>query len=544
MPSSRAAGEPSPRLEAGPILRTRLVWLTAFRTVATSLLLAAVAGRLISTLPKELSRADTLSFAAIGVVYLFTLAFALRLRRGTASRVDAAVQVAADVVIATGLVFLTGGPESPFTFAYSLAVIGAAVVLDARGTWLAAIASALAYSGVLLVVQVGVVVSPIGASPLSVGRAGFLLASNVLAVTLIGVLASYQSGQLQDTGGRLSAREADLRTLGELHRQILAAMPSGLITCSLEGRVTFVNRAARAILGLDGDISEGVNLDALIPGALALKPGARRVELTLQTQLGQRTLGLSLVAMPAEASGMLVVFQDLTELRHMEEALRRTDRLAALGTMAAQLAHEIRNPLAAMSGSAQMIANDGAGDESSAKLARILLRESNRLSRLVEDFLSFARPPAPQRRAVDLGALLSETVGLLKLDPLARLVQVDVAAATLLGSVDPDQMRQVLLNLVRNALQAAGPSGRVRVGLERDAERACISVWDSAGGISPALMPRLFEPFFTTREGGTGLGLATAHSIVTAHGGTIRVTSGRREGTEFKVLLPMDALQG
>jgi two-component system sensor histidine kinase PilS (NtrC family) len=240
----------------------------------------------------------------------------------------------------------------------------------------------------------------------------------------------------------------------------------------------------------------------------------------------------------ATSAARLIIFQDLTALRRTEDELRRADRLAALGSLAAQLAHEIRNPLAAMRGSAQMLAQDAAGNAGNERLTAILLRESDRLSRLVEDFLRFARPPPPQRQPVALEALVSETVEMLRADPLGRGVQVVQELTPVQAQVDPDQIRQVLLNLLRNAFQAAGPGGRVRVSLDvgPDGEPS-LRVWDSAGAIPEEHLGRIFEPFFTTRCGGTGLGLSSAHSIVRAPGGRIQVHSAPQVGTEFMVAL-------
>jgi two-component system sensor histidine kinase PilS (NtrC family) len=521
-------------------LRTRLVWLTVFRTVAVSLSLVAVAARLLmQPLVEEPSRVDTLSFAVIGLVYLFTLVYGLMLRGGRADRVAAVVQVVGDLLIASVLVFLTGVGDSPFTFLYLLAVIGASILLDGRGALLAAGAGAIAYASLLVAVKLQWLEPPLGVGDVSRQRLVFLLGSNVLALFLIAALAGYLSRQLSATGGRLSEREADLQKLDNLQRQILACMPSGLITCDEAGRVTFVNRAASAILSLEAR-PPGLHVESLLPGALGKEARQRRRELTVQTPSGLRTLGLTVTGLEGSGGGgTLVVFQDLTELRRIEEDLKRADRLAALGTLAAQLAHEIRNPLAAMRGSAQLLVQEPGGDPSSAKLVEILLRESDRLSKLVEDFLRFARPPPPVKQALELEVLVAETVDMLRADPLAWQVGVEMALAPLSVPVDADQLRQVLINILRNAFQAAGPGGQVRVTLEAADELALLRIWDSGGSIPAADLSRIFEPFFSTREGGTGLGLSTAYSIVRAHGGNIRVSSSPQEGTEFLIRLPL-----
>jgi two-component system sensor histidine kinase PilS (NtrC family) len=527
-------------LDAASELHQRLVWLTLFRTVATSLCLAAFSIPLLSREPAEPSMADGMAFAVIALVFLSTLVYGVLLRQRQAGRAAAVAQVVGDTLTATALVLLTGGVESPLAFTYSLAVVGAAIVLDRRGALMAAGACSATYAWLLVLGRAGWLM-PAGAGALTLGRAGFLLVSNALALFLIAVLAGYLSGQLTTQRGQLTAREADLRRLSELHRQILACMPSGLITCDAEGRVTYVNRAAAGILALREGVPQAGSVEALLPGVLRLGGEQRRRELTVTTPLGERILGLSVAPLEGGSGSLLIVFQDLTELRRIEEGLQRADRLAAVGTVAAQLAHEIRNPLAAMRGAAQLIAHEPTADPATARLTQILLRESDRLSRLVEDFLRFARPPEPDKRLVALGALVTETVEMLRVDPLARGAWLEAAVQPQQVEADADQLRQVLLNLLRNALQAVGTEGRVRVSLEGDAREAHIRVWDSKGAIPPAHLSRIFEPFFTTREGGTGLGLATAHAIVRAHGGNIQVRSSPSEGTEFDVALPKSA---
>jgi len=529
----------SARADEAERLRARLVWLVLFRTVAASLSLVITVGRLLLQPLEEPSRADSLSLAVIVAAYISTVVVGIRLRREQAGRLDAWVQVLGDVAIATGLVYLSGGADSPLTFLYSLAVIGAAVVLDWRGALWVAAAAAVCFAG-LVVMQRLSDVAPLG--PLLPSRGFFVLGSNLLALALIAVLAGYLSRQLSATGGALSAREADLRRLGGLQQQILSSMPSGLITCDSQKRVTYVNAAARGILQLEDEVGAGQPLESLLPGVSGLAPRSSRGELVVGMDGGRRRLilGLSVTPLEGEQGALLIVFQDLTELRRMEEDLERSDRLASLGALSAQLAHELRNPLAAMRGSAQLLAQECSRDVVVVKLTNILVRESDRLGRLVEDFLRFARPPEPVRREVPLDALLAETVDMLRADPLARDVRVEVSVQErLMAAVDPDQLRQVLINLVRNGFQAAGPKGEVKVGLARSEKEAQIRVWDSAGSITEEMMGHLFEPFFTTRDGGTGLGLSTAHSIVRAHGGSIRVRSDPAEGTEFVVGLPL-----
>ncbi|HYI00168.1 two-component system sensor histidine kinase NtrB [Hyalangium sp.] len=526
-------------LPGEPELRVRLTWLSVFRTIATSLLLAVFALRLLASSPtRELSPEDSLVFLGIGLVYVLTLIYGLWLRKGRVSRTAAVVQVGGDILIASGLVSVTGGADSPVSFTYSLAVIAASILLSQRGAFVTAAACSGAYGAIVAqhLLKLG------AQAPAAMGvRIGFTFATNVLAYFLIAALAGYLSRQLLAAGGRLSASQADLQRLATLHEQILDSTPSGLLTCEEDGRITFINRAALSILGLEGSAARARRVQELLPGLPEMER-VPRSELKVDTPRGPRILGLTLA--PLEGTGRaarLIVFQDLTALRRAEDELRQADRLAALGTMAAQLAHEIRNPLAAMRGSAQMLAQDGAGDPGSSRLTAILLRESDRLSRLVEEFLRFARPPKPVLRPVGLELLVRQLMEMLQTDPLSRGVELELELQPVAAMVDPDQVRQVLLNLVRNAFEAVGTGGSVRVTLSGEGGMARLCVWDSAGSIPESHLGRIFEPFFTTRSGGTGLGLATAYSIVRAHEGRMQVTSTPEAGTEFVVELPLAA---
>lgn len=516
-------------------LRLKLTWVTVFRAIATSLMLAAIAVRLLSRPPSiEISTADSLSFLTITVVYLLTLVYGFSLRKSRGGKAMAYAQIIGDVALATALVYLTGGVESPFAFAYLLAIVAGSILLYQRGASFSAAIAAIAFCAVTYSIQVGTLRGPLGSSPVSQARYAFALVTNLLAQFSIAALAGYLSRQLLAAGGRLSAREADIRELVGLQRQILSCMPSGLITCERDGRVTFANRAAQLILGLDKKFYAGRDIEGLIPGVSKIEPGARRTELELKTTEGSRTLGLTVTSLEGAPGALLIVFQDLTDLRRAEDELKRVDRLAALGKLSAQLAHEIRNPLASMRGSAQMLAAEmPRGD--SARLAKVLIRESDRLSTLVEDFLRFARPPKPMMRSHSLKQLLTETLEILCSDPLARGVRIETALSEVAGDVDPDQMKQVLINVLRNAFAAVGQGGEVKVALDSVEGHPRIRVWDSAGSIPKENFERIFEPFFTTRQGGTGLGLSTAHSIVRAHGGMIYVTSSPLEGTEFTI---------
>ena len=508
-------------------LRSRLVWITLFRAVAAASLLTVYAIRSFSR--QDQGAQEALTF--VGAIFGLILVQAVWLRMFPPGIWSAVVHVLGDILVCTILVALTGGLYSPFTFAYLLAVVGGALLLGQRGANAAAGASSLAFVLLVLGQQAGLF--PGLSRGASVRELVFICTTNAVALMLTAALAGFMGGQLRLAGWTLRAREQDLADLATFQKAILDSMPSGLLTCRGD-QVVYMNPAAQAILQV-GTASLPLSLASVLPGMdLHTTPARSREDLLVQTPQGERALGLTRASLQTPGEWM-VIFQDLTDLRRAEEELERSDRLAQLGHLGAQLAHEIRNPLAAMRGSAQLLSDTP--DPQMQQLVEVLRKESDRLAGLVSDFLAFARPPPPVVTECRLDTLVSEIVDLLRHDPLTSGVEVKVQLAEVSAPVDPGQLRQVLVNVIRNALSAAGKGGKVRVWLSHDPEHRQIHVWDSGGRISRSDLPHIFEPFFTRTPGGTGLGLSTAHSIIRAHRGFIRVSSSPAEGTEFIVAL-------
>ncbi|MEW6430565.1 MAG: ATP-binding protein [Myxococcota bacterium] len=472
----------------------------------------------------------------MGTVFALTLAYAVAMRRGRVTGRFARLQVLGDVLLVSAVVFVTGGADSPFTFLMPLAVLLGTVTLMQEGALLSAAGTAIAFNSMMLGQQLGWWRPPIGRAVLPWSEVIFVSSGTITAQFLVAALSGYLARQVVKAGGRVTQRDERIRSLLDLQHQIVSSMPSGLLTCDRDHVVTFVNPAGGAILGL-ADRLEGRALRDVLPGLVCGPGGVQREELVVTTSRGDRTLGLSATPLPGDDGGWLVVFQDLTELREKESQLRRADHLASLGKVSAQLAHELRNPLAAMRGAAQLLSSTDRVEDV-ARLTQILVRESDRLNRLVDDFLRFSRPPPQRLERVDLGRLASDVVELMRTDPLARGVGLEVdAPSPVWAVVDRSQFEQVLLNLVRNAAAALEHRGAVRLCAREEGGSSVLTVWDSAGSIPPEALGRLFEPFFSMRPGGTGLGLSTAYAIVRAHGGDIRVRSQPDIGTEFRITL-------
>jgi two-component system sensor histidine kinase PilS (NtrC family) len=378
---------------------------------------------------------------------------------------------------------------------------------------------------------------------------------------VVGLLSARLAERQSRSDVRLLAATQSLAKLRALHERIVASIRSGLVTTDLDGRIFTFNVAAQeitryqeeSIRGQDASILFGDLKDHIAETLRALEKGQNspRFETNCLTSEGMRLrLGYSISPLSSEAgetTGMVITFQDLTQVRSLEETSRRQDRLAAIGRMAASIAHEIRNPLAAMRGSIQMLRSEVDSDSSQAELMEIILRESDRLNRIITDFLNYARPRSLTQARVDVGDLLHQTFALMRHSPeisANQSIVEELPGEPLFAEADEGQLKQVFWNLARNALQAMPQGGTLRATLESNSNnRLRISFTDSGRGMSPDQVEHLFEPFSST-TGGTGLGLSIVYQIIRDHGGTINVRSRVGQGTTIAVELPVAANNG
>ena len=509
----------------------KLVWLTLFRLVTVTVLLGGTAFAAWSD-PGLMGQAAASLFRLVLVTYVVSLAFAVALHGRRMLSALAYGQVGLDAVIAGAVVWLTGHGESAFIFMFLFGIVNGSILLFRRGAVAATVLSLAVYLPV--VVLLGPSRPP--ASTVFIHAFAFLATA---------ALASYLAEQLRRTGERLTAREVDLAAITALHESIVQSVSSGIVTLDSEGRVTFLNRAGEQIMGLREAELRGAPSDRWFA---AFQPRGDRNEGELVNARGERLwLGYTvfpLVAGGEREIGRAVIFQDLTALRAMQAEVQRSERLADLGRVAAGLAHELRNPLASMAGSIELLRTAPGLSTGDARLMDIVLREAARLEQLVAAFLAFSRPAPPRREPVDLERAVTETLEVFAHDPAAARVRIERDLAPAVADCDAGQLRQVLWNLLANAAHAARQregGGTVLVRCVADGERARLEVEDDGPGIPAADLPHLFTPFFTTREGGTGLGLATVQRIVDAHGGAVGVASTPGQRTRFTVRLPAAA---
>lgn len=556
-PSPAASLTELPRPSAEGELRRRVLYLMLFRLVLISLVLGTTL--LLAYLSDvDLSSPSSLFlFGIIGATYLLTIVYAVALERGVSPSRLADAQLAADLVTTTVLMHVTGGAGSAYTFFYPLSIIGAAVIRFRIGAVVVLLGSVTLFTTVsllgwadLLPVPTGQRILPSDLSTVALGRA---MALNLAAFAGVGILAINLGGQIQRTAASLETQRTATADLYALHEDIVRSLSSGLITVGAGAEIITVNQTASEILGLAPATAHGRPIAQVLPGlehklaGLAPRASLWRDDLVIERPDGQLVLGISVSPLRNnrdQVIGRVINFQDLTELRRMEDEVKRTERLAMVGTLAAGVAHEIRNPLASISGSIELLRAQVYDDEEDRALMDIVTREIERLNALITDLLDYTNPQPRERVRFDIAAMVAETLQVFRQDRSFGEVGVEAApdsvSSGLEVSGDPGKLRQVLWNLLRNAAEAAARGGgTVTVRVEQRGERAAVEVADDGPGIAPEHLGRVFDPFFTTKSRGSGLGLATCHSIVTEHGGMVDVDSQPGRGSRFTVRLPL-----
>jgi two-component system sensor histidine kinase PilS (NtrC family) len=374
-----------------------------------------------------------------------------------------------------------------------------------------------------------------------------MLGLNLAGIAGVGVLSVNLAGQLERASASLETQRVATADLITLHEDIVRSLPSGLITVDTAGKVLTINQAACAILHTDSNKAVGEDCENLMPGVMKLLSGPSiiaRGEMTLDTKPNKTFLGVSvspLFGANHERLGQVINFQDLTEVHELEQSIKQAERLAAVGSLAAGVAHEIRNPLASMSGAVELLSAGKPDDEESAALMGIVTREIERLNSLIRDFLDYTNPSPPKKVEIDLCDVVRDTVTMFQQDRDFEAVTVDshLEETELLVESDPEKLRQVLWNLLRNAAEAANEGGRhVEASLKRRGRSVIIAVRDDGPGIGEGDLAKIFDPFFTTKSKGSGLGLATAHGIMRDLAGRLEVESKPGEGSTFIMVLP------
>lgn len=497
----------------------------------------------------------------LGLIVISAL-YALARRFNSRLRIQAGIQLFADLLLVTWLVWATGDVTSPYTALFIIVIAVSSLLLGPRAAILTSVGCAVAFTGISLLAASGWLprFSHL-ALETSIVKTIQTVGLNDVAFFVVGLLAARLAHRQTRYDYELTETTQTLANLRALHERIVESIRSGVITTDLEGRIYTFNTAAEEITGYKAEDVRGKDatiffgeLDERVKDSLraaaAGEPTPRFEADCLSSEGLHLRLGFGISPLfleSGETTGLVTTFQDLTDVRAMEETSRRQDRLAAVGRVAAGIAHEIRNPLAAMRGAIQVLHSDTQPNSSEAELMEIILRESDRLNKIIADFLTYARPRAGTFTTIDLRESLGETFALLRHSPEIREVHLlDIASPDepVMIHADAARLKQVFWNLSRNAIQAMPAGGRLSAEMQRTSS-GCIRITfnDTGAGMTPEQVEQLFEPFSASTSGGTGLGLSIVYQIIRDHGGTINVRSREGEGTTISLEIPENRKQ-
>ena len=461
-------------------------------------------------------------------------------------------------VLITYLIQATGVNHSIFLFLYLVNIILGGFVYQRRGAFVLALWTSVLFSSLLII------------GPEVEGQTLYLAVGlNNVAFFTVALLSGYLSEQLNFMGLALNRQGRDIRALRNLNALILENISTGLVTVSAEGEILLANRASAGILDTDAKRLVGQNVEAVLPGVFARTnelhlrdrsvDAAERFDLSYTNADGDRLIleiVVSTLSSENSIGGYIFAFQDLTKLRRFESQVRQSEKMAAVGQLAAGIAHEIRNPLASISGSIQLLGSSfSSRAEEEQRLMAIMLREIDRLNNLITEFLDFVRPDQLLDDPVDLNQLIRDVLEMIRLNKNLRVEteqNLELTAVQEIGG-HRDKLKQAFLNIIINAYQAMNDVEKPAVSIRTydTGEKVVVRIRDVGCGIDEKGLRKIFEPFHTTKPKGTGLGLAVTHKIIESHGGKIFVESTRRGengvpagGTEFILEFPARSRRG
>jgi two-component system, NtrC family, sensor histidine kinase PilS len=521
--------------------RNWLGWLVKIRVIILTFLLGielTVARLATSPLPLRSFVNTMLLWYALSLFYILLLSF------WEEQRVQAVLQVVTDLVLVSLVVHFTGGWDSSLNFLYPLVIIVACILLPKVWAYLTSALAFILYGCVLELNYYAVVPSFATTHP-ELKALEAIIFVNLFAYLAVAYLAGLLAAKLRQVDVQLKDASGALESLQALHENIIQSISGGLITTDVDGRITLLNRAAKRMLSC-GDELIGQSVNRLFLDPLPTV-GSERAhgEVRFQPATGFRKtfrVIVSILSVPGRgASGCVYTFDDLTEVRRLEREVRIQDRLAAVGRLAAAIAHEIRNPLTSIAGSVSMLSGAAEMTEEQRQLLQIVTRESERLNNIISDFLAYSRGKQYRFDRVDLVHLLDDTLTLLEHRLVAENTGIRIErnlkfheAPTL---ADGDKVKQVFWNFCQNAVRAMKNGGTLTVSLESIGDDWQINFADTGHGMTPQQSEKIFEPFQSGFDGGTGLGLAIVYQIVQAHEGKVWARSRPDEGTTFVLRL-------
>ncbi|MBW1729823.1 MAG: PAS domain S-box protein [Deltaproteobacteria bacterium] len=548
-------------------LASRLQTLMFIRVAFVSILLGASLFVQIRETRTYFGYIQTIHFLLIASVYFLTFIYALLFKWTKNYRALAYLQLTADALFVCSVLLVTGGMESIFSFLFILIIITASVILYRKGGVIIASLSSFLYALTVASHYFGWIhplgLEPIGTTPYQGAHVLYLTSVNVLAFYVVAFLTSYLSEMVKRSKVELEAKQVDFDQLELLNDGIIRSISSGVIALNNQGQIILFNPASEAIFGVRSHEAKGKRIEEILPSLSASlnedkgkeledqpSPGGFR-DISIKGPEGEEVhlrYSISPLQLPMKGPfGSIIVLQDITEIKKIEEEMKKVEGLALVGELAAGIAHEIRNPMASISGSIQMLKEGMSGNEIQAKLMDIVLREIARLNQLVNDFLLFARPRKPSIQNFDLNRLIRETLELFQHSQhwTAKIKVSSHLDGAFFVNSDPQLVKQILWNLLRNACEAMPSGGQLHIATSLIREPAQspmvrIHIRDTGAGFDEKAIPHLFAPFFTTKEEGSGLGLAIVKRIVEALGGQVQGANHPEGGACISVLFPLE----
>ena len=544
----KKGGSLAKSIKKGPLTdfqtKEKTLWFMFLRALVTTFLL-------IITLIYQIKDSSFIGpqellpiYSLIGFTFLITIIFSLLIDRIKNLTYFSISQIAYDILFITTLIYITGTQQAIFTFLYFFTIAFAAFLFFRSGALYTAAFSSICFSTLLIL-------DPIPSSETHL----LTLFFNNVAFFLVAILSGYLSEQFKQFGIKLKEEQESVQELEDLNKTIIDNMKSGLLTTDLKNRIIYFNKAAEKITGLSLSHIYEKNVFDIFPELKkywikkipSSKDLPKRQNFKFKKSITENLiLGFSLSPL-RDASrskmGYILIFEDLTNIIEMEQHLQRSDKLAAVGKLAAGIAHEIRNPLASVSGSIEVLKRDLDVKDENKKLMDIILKETDRLNNLVGEFLDYVRPSEYKREVFDIHKTIEEIILAISMNKsVSKNIKTDFNPGKQHFYIhgNKEKIKQVFWNLMLNACQAMPEGGTVKVYSYQKEGQLYIDIADTGEGIPEEIINKIFDPFFTTKPSGTGLGLSMVHKIVEAHQGRISVSSKKGEGTSFTLMLPIE----
>ncbi len=548
-------------------LQKRLQTLMFLRVLFVSVILGVLIFIRFKETHLYFTQAQSAPYILLTIIYLTNTIYIFLIKHFRKIRLQAYFQIFFDTIFITFFIYATGGIDSIFSFLFILNIISGGIILSRKGGILIASGSSILY-GLLLDLHYYGLIHPLGSrlnyAPDTYNSAYlfYTILVNMIGFYLVGYLSGFLAEQIKKSRAELKETQLDLNKLEILHESIINSIDSGLIVLDKAERVILFNPTAEQLFKIRADQIIGCSLATVIPvlrqhlqTACAIRPSVNTPPFMdiPYTQPGDVRIYLRFSISPlryslGDSGGKILVLQDVTEIKRIEENMKKVEGLALVGEMAAGIAHEIRNPMASISGSIEILKEGLVWDTIESRLMAIVSREIDRLNQLISDFLIFARPKETKWVTFDLNQVILESLELLKNSQgwHENIVIVTHFEDTVVIESDPGQVKQVLWNVFLNACDVMPGGGTLFIttksapeGSESTTRNVVIVIRDTGDGFNEKALAGIFTPFFTTKEGGSGLGLATVKRIIDQLEGRVSGNNHPEGGAEIVIVLPL-----